>query len=57
MQDYEVIFVGFPNWVGTMPMAVFTFLEQYDFSGKTLIPFCTHDSYGVGRAFDVVQEY
>lgn len=57
MQDYEVIFVGFPNWVGTMPMAVFTFLEQYDFSGKTLIPFCTHDGYGVGRAFDVVQEY
>lgn len=47
MQDYDVIFVGFPNWVGTMPMAVFTFLEQYDFSGKTLIPFCTHGTSGI----------
>lgn len=47
MRDYDVIFVGFPNWVGTMPMAVFSFLEQYDFSGKTLIPFCTHGTSGV----------
>lgn len=49
MQDYDVIFVGFPNWVGTMPMAVFSFLEQYDFSGKTLIPFCTHGTSGISE--------
>lgn len=49
MQNYDVIFVGFPNWVGTMPMAVFAFLEQYDFSGKTLIPFCTHGTSGVSE--------
>lgn len=49
MQDYDVIFVGFPNWVGTMPMAVFSFLEEYDFSGKTLIPFCTHGTSGISE--------
>lgn len=49
IQDYDVIFVGFPNWVGTMPMAVFSFLEQYDFSGKTLIPFCTHGTSGISN--------
>jgi flavodoxin len=44
MAAYSVVFVGYPNWCGTMPMALFTFLEAYDFSGKTLIPFCTHGS-------------
>lgn len=44
---YDVIFIGFPNWVGTMPMPVFSFLEQYDFSGKTLVPFCTHGTSGI----------
>ena len=47
MQDYDVVFVGFPNWVGTMPMAVFSFLEQYDFTGKILVPFCTHGTGGI----------
>ncbi len=47
MQDYDVIFVGFPNWVGTMPMAVFSFLEQHDFRGKTIVPFCTHGTSGI----------
>ena len=49
MQDYDVVFVGFPNWVGTMPMAVFSFLEQYDFTGKILVPFCTHGTGGIGN--------
>lgn len=49
MQQYDVIFVGFPNWVGTMPMAVYSFLEQYDFTGKTIVPFCTHGTSGVGN--------
>jgi flavodoxin len=50
MSDYGVIFLGYPNWWGTMPMAVFTFLEEYDFSGKTIIPFCTHEGSGLGRS-------
>lgn len=49
MQDYNLIFVGFPNWVGTMPMAVFSFLEQHDFKGKTIIPFCTHGTSGISN--------
>lgn len=47
---YEVIFVGYPNWWGTAPMPVFTFLESYDFSGKIIIPFCTHEGSGLGRS-------
>jgi flavodoxin len=50
MVDYDVIYLGYPNWWGTMPMAVFTFLEAYDFSGKTIIPFCTHEGSGMGRS-------
>ncbi|HTP04322.1 MAG TPA: flavodoxin [Nitrospirota bacterium] len=47
---YDVIFLGYPNWWGTPPMAVFTFLESYDFSGKTIIPFCTHEGSGLGHS-------
>ena len=50
MGVYDVIFLGYPNWWGTPPMAVFTFLEGYDFSGKTIIPFCTHEGSGMGRS-------
>jgi flavodoxin len=50
MDDYSLIFLGYPNWWGTMPMAVFTFLEDHDFSGKTIIPFCTHEGSGLGRS-------
>ena len=50
MADYDVIYLGYPNWWGTMPMAVFTFLESYDFSGKTIIPFCTHEGSGLGSS-------
>jgi flavodoxin len=50
MDSYDVIYLGYPNWWGTMPMAVFTFLESYDFSGKTLIPYCTHEGSGMGNS-------
>ena len=50
MADCNVIYLGYPNWWGTMPMAVFTFLEEYAFSGKTIIPFCTHEGSGMGRS-------
>jgi flavodoxin len=50
MASYDVIFLGHPNWWGTMPMPVCTFLEEYDFSGKTIAPFCTHEESGTGRS-------
>ena len=50
IDGYDVIYLGFPNWWGTPPMAVFTFLEAFDFSGKTLLPFCTHEGSGMGRS-------
>ncbi|MCC8189968.1 MAG: twin-arginine translocation signal domain-containing protein [Planctomycetes bacterium] len=49
METYSTVYLGYPNWWGTLPMAVFTFLEQYDFSGKTILPFCTHEGSGLGR--------
>jgi flavodoxin len=48
MADYDTIFLGYPDWWGTLPMPVFSFLEEYDFSGKTIIPFCTHEGSGLG---------
>ena len=50
MNEYETVILGYPNWWGTMPMAVFTFLEKYDFSGKTIFPFCTHEGSGMGKS-------
>jgi flavodoxin len=50
MNDYEVIYLGYPNWWGTFPMAVSTFLESYDFSGKIIVPFCTHEGSGIGSS-------
>jgi len=50
MDSYDVIYIGYPNWYGTMPMAVFTFLESYDFSGKTIIPYFTHEGSGLGQS-------
>jgi flavodoxin len=50
MDQYDVVFLGYPNWWGTMPMPVFTFLEACDFSGKTIMPFCTHGGSGMGRS-------
>ena len=45
--DYDTVFIGYPNWWGDMPMIVYTFLESYDFDGKTVIPFCTHAGSGL----------
>ena len=47
IDDYDVIYLGYPNYWSTMPMAVFTFLEHFDFSGKTIKPFCTHEGSGL----------
>ena len=48
--DYDVIFVGYPNWWGDMPMPVYTFLESYDFSNKVVIPFGTHEGSGLASS-------
>lgn len=54
--SYDVIFVGYPNWWSDAPMAVYTFLESYDFTGKTLIPFNTSSSGGFGRSLSGLEE-
>ena len=48
--DADVIFVGYPIWCGTMPMPMYTFLEHYDLTGKTIVPFCTHEGSGFGSS-------
>lgn len=50
INNYDIIYLGFPNYWSTMPMAVFTFLEHFDFSGKTIMPFCTHEGSGMGSS-------
>ena len=49
IDSYELVFIGYPNWWWTLPMAFFSFLERHNFSGKTIIPFCTHEGSGLGR--------
>jgi len=50
MDSYEKVIIGFPIWWGEAPRIIETFLESYDFSGKTIIPFCTSGGSGVGRS-------
>lgn len=50
MDNYDIIYLGYPNYWSTMPMAVFTFLEHFDFTGKIIRPFCTHEGSGMGRS-------
>lgn len=53
---YDIIFLGYPNWWGDMPQALYTFLEEYDFSGKTIIPFCPHGGSGFSRTERTIAE-
>lgn len=50
LDGYDAIYLGYPNYWGTMPMCVFTFLEHFNFAGKTIYPFCTHEGSGMGRS-------
>lgn len=50
LEGYDTIYLGYPNYWGTMPMCVFAFLEHFDFAGKTILPFCTHEGSGMGRS-------
>lgn len=56
LDDYAVIFLGYPNWNADLPMPLYTFLETYDFSGKTIIPFVTHGGSGFSRTISTIQE-
>lgn len=56
MADYDVIFVGFPIWWYVAPAIIQTFLESYDFSGKTIIPFATSGGSGLGRTNEKLQQ-
>jgi flavodoxin len=57
IEKYDTIYLGFPNYWGTMPMAVFTFLEHFDFSGKVIKPFCTHEGSGLGRSISDIKQF
>ena len=48
IDEYDNVVLAYPNYWGTMPMAVFTFLEAFDFSGKTILPLCTNEGSGMG---------
>ena len=50
MDSYDTVIIGFPIWWGVAPRIIETFLESYDFSGKTILPFCTSGGSGVGRS-------
>lgn len=56
LEQYDTIFLGYPNWWGDMPQALYTFLESYDLSGKTTIPFCPHGGSGFSRTQSTIAE-
>jgi len=55
ISDYDTVFIGYPIWATTIPQAVRSFMRTYDLSGKTVIPFCTHDGYGSGRSYTEIK--
>ena len=56
LDKYDEIFLCYPNYCGTMPMAVYTFLESYDLSGKVIHPFCTHEGSGLSHTVQDIQK-
>lgn len=53
---YDTVYIGYPNWNADLPMPLYTFLEEYDFSGKTIIPFTTHGGSGFSRTIQTISE-
>lgn len=53
--DYDTIFIGYPIWWGDMPMIIYTFMEEYDFTGKTVIPFNTHEGSGSSGTYSTIK--
>jgi flavodoxin len=56
IKSYDLVFVGYPIWWATIPAPIKTFLSQYDLSGKTIVPFCTHRGSGLGRSVADISE-
>jgi flavodoxin len=56
LDKYDVIFIGFPNWWYDMPMPLYSFFDEYDFSGKTIVPFCTHGGSRFSQAIKTITE-
>lgn len=56
IEEYSTIFLGYPNWWGDMPMALYTFLEEYDLSGKTIAPFVTSGGSGFSNTISTIRE-
>lgn len=56
LNDYDVVFIGFPNWWYDMPMPLYTFFDEYDFSGKTIVPFCTHGGSRFSQAVQTIRK-
>lgn len=56
LKEYDVIFIGFPNWWYDMPKPLYTFFDEYDFSGKTVVPFCTHGGSRFSSAIKTIRE-
>lgn len=56
ISTYDTVFVGYPVWATDVPQAVLSFLNEYDLTGKTVIPFCTHDGYGAGNSYQTIAE-
>ncbi len=57
LDDYDYIFVGYPMWWYTLPMMMYTFFDIYDFSGKTIIPFNTHEGSFDGGTYETIKEF
>ena len=57
IDEYDTIVLGYPNYWGTMPMAVVTFLENFDFTGKTILPLCTNEGSGMGSSESDIKKY
>lgn len=56
MAEYDVVFLGYPNWWNDMPMAVYSFLEEYDFSGKVIVPFVVSAGSGFSRTISSLED-
>ncbi len=57
IDEYDTVILAYPNYWGTMPMAVVTFLENFDFSGKTILPLCTNEGSGMGHSEKDIRKY
>ena len=54
MEQYDIVIIGYPNWWASIPMPIASFLEEYDFSGKTIVPFCSHGGGRFGQSLTAI---